>query len=209
MDCTSISISRSLAAGGEEVARAVAQKTGFRLVDDEIIATAADRAGVSPVTIARVERSPSLIDRILKHLGNTPIEAGHGAYVPIPSGDNESYEGIIGDVIREVANEGKAVILAHGGSIALAGNPGVFRVLVTGSPQERAARYAQETGMKDGDCRKAIEKSDRERADFLLRFYDVEQESPAHYDLVISTDRISPEEAAGLVVQAAGRIAAR
>jgi hypothetical protein len=202
MDCTAISISRSLAAQGEQVARAVAEKTGFRLVDDEIIALAAEKAGASPLTIARVERSPSLIDRILKHLGTTPIEAGHGAYSPVVTQD-ESYEGIIADVIREVANQGKVVILAHGGSIALSGTAGVLRVLVTGSPEARARRHARETGMTDTECKKAIEKSDRERGDFLLRFYSVQQESPTHYDLVVNTDRISAEQAAALIVGAA------
>jgi hypothetical protein len=202
MDCTAISISRSLAAQGEQVARTVADKTGFRLVDDEIIALAAEKAGVSPVTIAKVERSPSLVDRILKHLGTTPIDAGHGAYTPAIIHD-ESYEGIIADVIREVANQGKVVILAHGGSIALRGTAGVLRVFVTASPEERVRRYARETGMKDSECEKAIEKSDRERGDFLVRFYAVQEESPTHYDLVINTDRISAEQAAGLIVGAA------
>jgi cytidylate kinase len=203
MDCTTISISRALGAGGEEVARAVAQKTGFRLLDDEIIAAASEKAGVSPVTIARVERSPSLIDRILKHLGTVPIEAGHGAYTPVPVQANESYEGLIAEVIREVAQAGKAVILAHGGSIALRDTPGVFRALVTGSQPVRAERYAAITGMKDAECRKAIEKSDRERGDYLLRFYDVEHELPTHYDLVVNTDRISSDAAAALIVAAA------
>jgi cytidylate kinase len=203
MDCSVISISRSLAAGGEEVGRAVAEATGFRLVDDEIIAAAADKAGVSPVTIARVERSPSLIDRILKHLGTIPVEAGHGGYAPVVPAINETYEGIIADVIREVAGQGRLVILAHGASIALASTPGVFRALVTGSAEVRCSRYGKLTGMKDADCRKAIEKSDGERADFLRRFYEVQQELPTHYDLVVNTDRISPEAAAGLIVSAA------
>jgi hypothetical protein len=204
MNCTTISISRALAAHGEDVARAVAARSGFRLVDDEIIALAAEKAGVSPLTIARVERSPSLVDRILKHLGTTPIEAGHGAYTPIAIAANESYEDLIAQVIREVASAGNAVILAHGASIALADVPEVFRVLVTGSPAVRADRYARETGMKDSECRKAIEKSDGERNDFLQRFYGVQQESPVHYDLVVNTDRIAPEAAAALIVTASG-----
>ena len=41
------------------------------------------------------------------------------------------------------------------------------------------------------------------RADLLRYFYAINKELPTHYDLVINTDRISTEQAAALVVQAA------
>jgi cytidylate kinase len=204
MDTTVISISRAMAAGGDDVARAVAEKMGFRFIDDEIIEVAADKAGVSPSTIASVERTPSLIDRILKHLGNNPIEAGHGAYVPVVLNASESYEGLIAQVIRETAQAGKVVILAHGASIALRDVPGVFRALVTGSPEVRAARYGRDRGLKDSDALKEIDKSDRARREFLQRLYNVHHELPSHYDIVVNTDRIALNAAAGLIATAAG-----
>jgi len=203
MNCTVISISRALAAGGDEISRSVAEKMGFRFVDDEIIARAANKAGVSPETIANVERSPSLLERILKHLGNTPIEAGHGAYVPLAFSASETYEALISDVVHEVAQAGKVVILAHGASIALSNVEGVFRVLINGSPDVRAARLARQAGIEPGKAAKDIEKSDRERQDFLQRFYGVPHELSTHYDLVVNTDRISADAAAALVVSAA------
>jgi len=203
MECTVISISRALAAGGDEISRSVAEKMGFRFVDDEILARAAHKAGVSPDTIARVEQSPSLVDRILKHLGSMPAEAGHGAYVPLALGASETYEALITDVIREVALAGKIVIHAHGGSIALRDRPGTFRVLITGSPEVRAARLAHRAGIDSGKARKDIDKSDRERQDFLQRFYGVQHELPTHYDLVVNTDRISAGVASALIVSTA------
>ena len=202
MECNVISISRALAAGGDEISRSVAEKMGFRFVDDEILARAAHKAGVSPDTIAKVEQSPSLVDRILKHLGSMPVEVGHGAYVPLVLGTSESYESLITQVIREVALAGKVVIHAHGGSIALRDPPGTFRVLITGSPEVRAARLAHRAGMESGKARKDIDKSDRERQDFLDRFYGVQHELPTHYDLVVNTDRIAADAAAALIVSA-------
>jgi cytidylate kinase len=203
MDTTVVSISRALAAGGDDVARLVADRMEFRFIDDEIIERAAEKAGCSPVTIANVERTPSLIDRILKHLGSNPIEAGHGAYVPLVLDASESYEGLIAQVIRETAASGKAVILAHGASIALRDVPGVFRVLVTGSPEVRAARYSRFTGLNEQEARKEIDKSDKARREFLQRLYEVQHELPSHYDLVVNTDRISAPIAADLIVAAA------
>lgn len=203
MNNSVISISRAMSAGGDDVARDVAEKMGFRFIDDEIIEVAAQKAGVSPSTIADVERTPSLIDRILKHLGNNPIEAGHGAYVPVVLDASESYEDLIAQVIRETAQAGKAVILAHGASIALRDVPGVFRALITGSPEVRTERYARESGLNSSDARKEIEKSDKARREFLQRLYNVQHELPSHYDLVVNTDRISPTAAGDLIATAA------
>jgi len=202
MDCRVIGISRSLGAGGEEVARLVADKLGFRLVDDEIIARAAEKAGVTPESMAKVEHSPSLIERILKYMGTAPVDAGFGAYVPPAVGASESYEGIITSVIRETAVAGNVVILAHGASIPLAGTKGLLRVLVSGSGDARAARLAAE-GTDSAKARKQIDESDGQRREYLQRFYDVRQESPSHYDLIISTDTITPASAAALIAAAA------
>ena len=46
--------------------------------------------------------------------------------------------------------------------------------------------------------------SDRERTDYFRRFYGLDQELPTHYDLVINTDQILPEQAVNLIVAGAG-----
>ena len=47
--------------------------------------------------------------------------------------------------------------------------------------------------------------SDAGRRDYLKRFYDVGEELPPTYDLVVNTDALSVELAAELVVRAASR----
>ena len=53
-----ICISRTIGAGGEEIGRAAAKELGFRYADEQIIIRAAEMAGVSPDTVAQVERTP-------------------------------------------------------------------------------------------------------------------------------------------------------
>ena len=40
------------------------------------------------------------------------------------------------------------------------------------------------------------------RRDYLKRFYELDEELPTHYDLVVNTDVLTLEQAAGLVVHA-------
>jgi len=204
MPCRVICISRSLGAGGEEVGRTVATELGFRYADEEIIVTAAERAGVSPDTVAQVERTPRLIERILESMARTPPDPeGWSGAALAASTDRSVYEGLIERVIRETASEGNVVIVAHGASVPLAGSKGVLRVLVTGSPEPRVKRVAEREGLADAPAKNAVTESDRQRKDYLRRFYGVGHELPTHYDLVVNTDVLALPLAAKLIVSAA------
>ena len=204
MPCRVICISRSLGAGGEEVGRTVATELGFRYADEEIIVTATERAGVSPDTVAQVERTPRLIERILESMARTPPDPeGWSGAALAASTDRSVYEGLIERVIRETASEGNVVIVAHGASVPLAGSKGVLRVLVTGSPEPRVKRVAEREGLADAPAKNAVTESDRQRKDYLRRFYGVGHELPTHYDLVVNTDVLALPLAAKLIVSAA------
>ncbi len=170
-----ICISRTTGATGEEIAKIVAEKLGFRYVDDEIVIRAAELGGVSPKVIAESEHSDV----------------------------STNYSQLIEQVIRETAEQGDVVIVAHGASIPLAGRSDVLRVLVTASPETRARWLAAKDSMDSGDALKAIEESDRARERYLDRFYKVGQEQSTHYDLTVNTETMTAQRAARLVMQAA------
>jgi cytidylate kinase len=48
-----------------------------------------------------------------------------------------------------------------------------------------------------------VKQSDSARRDYLKRFYDIGDELPTHYDVVVNTDALSAEQAAELVSVAA------
>jgi cytidylate kinase len=197
-----ICVSRTTGAGGEEIARLVAKDLGFRYVDDEIVLRAAEMAGLSPEQVAQSEHSQPLVTRILEALATVPVMAEGGYVAPVP-GVAVTYSHLIEHVVRQTAEEKDVVIVAHGGSHVLGGRPEVLRVFVTASPRERAARLARESNIDDKAATKSVETSDKERARYLERFYQVRQELPVHYDLTLNTDLMTPTTAAALVVAAA------
>jgi hypothetical protein len=195
-----IAIARTLSAGGESIGRMLAGDFGMRYVDNEIIDKAAALAGVTEKEISRVEGRKGLIERIFERFAEAFAPAGASAGLPAtnPVAALPGYEQVIIDVIHETAKEGNAVIVAHGAAIALAGRKDVLRILVTASPETRIERLMA-LGRGNTTARQLIEESDASRAEFLLRFYQVEQELPTHYDLVINTDHLSAEQAAMVI----------
>lgn len=190
-----------------EVARGVAEKLGFEVVDEEIIMRAAAEAGIEPAVVADVERRRSFIERAISGLGSADPHAlaYAGDYLV---GSEAHVSGELRDLIRaaieETAGRGSAVIVAHAASHALASQPDVLRVLVTASRSTRRARVASERDLSEKDAARAVDKSDTARADYLKRFYSAKRELPTHYDLVVNTDRLSPDGAVSLVALAAG-----
>ncbi len=205
MQCRTVTISRSLAAGGEEVGRLIAEAMGFRYVDDEIVISAANSAGIDASAVQRVEETPPLIQRMMEFMAMSapPEVAGWDPVMAFPIIPSTSVRQLIQSVIRQTAEKGNAVILAHAASIPLAGTEGVLRVFVTASPEVRAQRLRSQAKLTEAEARKSIEDSDRQRREYLRRFYKVSQELPTLYDLVLNTDVLTPAEAAKIVVDLA------
>jgi CMP/dCMP kinase len=203
-----VCISAADGADAEEVGRAVAAALGFRLVDEHVVAHAARTAEVPLEAVAGVERRRSFVARLLEDIGPSTSAAAvamGGFAIAIddstPAGDE--LRAFIRAAIEDIAAEGDAVIVAHAASVALADSQDALRVLVTASPETRQERLAQARGIDDGEARKLLRTVDANRADYLKRFYGIGQELPTHYDLVLSTDRLTSEQAAEIVVQAA------
>ena len=205
---TVICVSHATGAGGTDLGRLVADKLGFRLIDEEIVTRAAENQNVSVDELADVERRKSLLTRILR-------EAARGAAMGSPDGtamlfygpdaqpDKNSLRALIRQSITETAEEGNAVIVSHAASYTLADREDVLRILVTASPETRVRRLV-ESGVDEKQATKSIGTNDAGRADYLKRFYDITDELPNHYDLVINTDRIPTDQWSELVVRAAG-----
>jgi hypothetical protein len=207
MACTVVSISHASGAGGEEVGRLVADRLGFSRADEEIVADAAASAGLAHGEVASEERRRSLAARLLEAMGQSGAEAwALGAtptYNPGETMGSADLRGLIRQAIEETAARGNVVIVAHAASHALGAKPGHLRVLVTASPETRAARIGEALRLEGKSAARAVKDADAGRRDYLKRFYGVDEESPTQYDLVVNTDVLSVEQAAQLVAQAA------
>lgn len=171
----------------------VADALGFRYVDEEIVLAAAEKEGLDPEQLSKIEHSRTGLSRL-------EIDIVTGGTL------SEIERSLIREAIQQTAAAGKVVIVAHAASIALAWDDRVLRVLVTASPEARARYLVQTEQLDEHDAAKRIRRSDKERAAYIKRFYSVDRELPSHYDLVVSTDRLSPKDSCTLVLDAAAAL---
>jgi cytidylate kinase len=208
MTASVVTFSTQIGSGGGRIARAVAEKLRFRYFDWEVISRAASEAGVSPevLAIATSERAPGFFERMMARLaglGAGEDPSSEPAAPRLSMMNSEDYRQFLEHVVLELGNQGDAVIVNHSGQVILKDLPGVLKVLVTGSPNRRAARLAETQGRKPADARKTIEDSDQQRGDYFKRVYHVEWLNMLNYDLALNTDRVSAELAADMAATAA------
>ena len=185
--------------------RIVADKLGFRLVDEEIVTRAAENQNVTVDDLADAERRKSLLTRLVREVAVgvvvEPAKLFVSSYAAEPQPPKTSLRDLIRQSISETADEGNVVIVSHAASYALAGRRNVLRVLVTASPETRRGRLVGE-GLDEKQAAKSIDANDAGRAAYLKRFYGIAEELPTHYDLVINTDRVPADEWSAVVVNA-------
>jgi cytidylate kinase len=214
--CSVVTVEAAAGSQAQEVAKLAAQQLGFRYVDDQIVAVAASRAGVGRRELERAGTSTAILRRLLAALTEALTwTSGPGLYAyavpghaqklssPPQASREARHRSLIQEAIFEVAHGGDTVILGHGANILLAGTTGVLRVFITGSPRVRVHRYAGAEKLAESKATGRVARADRGRQGYLRRLYGVDEELPSHYDLIISTDVLSPQSAALIVAQAA------
>jgi cytidylate kinase len=206
-----VCVSHLTGAEGEAVARGVAERLGFRYLDEEIIERAAAWADLDPAVVGEVERRKSLMKRIGEAIRAESMPSRPDASAQRRSGDaavrerpsDEDLRALVRDAIRDTATEGNIVIASHAAAMVLADRDDTLRVLVTASESTRAKRVASVQHLGERPAEKLVADADASRADYLRRFHNVDRELPIHYDVIVNTDVLTPEVGADIVALAA------
>jgi cytidylate kinase len=196
-----ITISRQYGAGGSEVARLIAARLGWSVVDNEIIDRVAERAGLSPVDVARQEeRAPSFIERLARTLAVSSQELAVpelGAALPR---DEPSLVRITEAVVKEVAAEGRAVLVGRAAPVVIGQLPNALHVKLV-APRPFRARYAAQAEKLDPRAaEKFMDDTDARRARYHREHYGRDWDDPAHYHMILNTGLLGFEGAADVVV---------
>lgn len=179
-----ITISRQLGSLGFQVGKATAELLGYRLVWRDLINQAAILAGAPEVALAMFDE--------FNLLGIEPTAQQFKDYIRV-----------VNQVIREMANEGRIIIIGRAGQVLLRDDPRVLHVRVIAPPAVRMARVAGFRGVTPDAAKAQIQASDRSRKNYLRRFYQVNWDDPVLYDLVINTGQITINTAAETICHAA------
>lgn len=219
-----VTISRQLGSGGNEIATGVAEVLGSRFIDREIMNRAAYEAGVPKAALQEMEYEGqrTLVEQVLGVLRqmppipNPPETARREAVTPLsvhfggifsptlrPMSTNmDDYVRMMGIIIRDLAKEGRVIIVGRGSQVLLEDYPTALHVQIIAPFWHRVKVVMEREDLERRAAVSRVRTSDRARADYLRRYHNVNWLDPQLYDLVINTAKVPVEVAVGLIVEA-------
>ncbi|MBF0302817.1 MAG: cytidylate kinase-like family protein [Desulfamplus sp.] len=182
-----ITISRECGSRGQEVAKKLAEKTGFDMFDREILEAMLEDSKSNKVLLETLdERSTNIVDDIVSALFNE-----HHLWP-------DEYSKLLLKILNTIGKHGNAIILGRGGNFALE-KLNVLKVRIV-APASMRLEYIKKTrGLSSDDAKKYMVSTDSNRNAFVKRYFNCDPTDPSNYDLVLNTGTFSVDKVVELI----------
>jgi cytidylate kinase len=177
-----ITIARQAESGGEAVAEGVAKQFGIALV-----------------------HRPRLERLMLEHglSGQELDESDETQAGSVASSDGQVHVDYVHAVLLDLAGKEDLVLIGRGGQFLFQGCPWSLHVKVTASLETRRSALQEVQTLSDADAENWLAEVDRQRSEWIRRHYGSDWEDPAHYDLIVRSDRLGVDGAVAVICGAA------
>jgi cytidylate kinase len=185
-----ITISREPGSGGSEIARRLSKALNLDLIGGQIIQHVADSAKMSRKVIQSLdEREVTFRDTLLSSL--------FGENRPWPG----EYLQHLTKVVGTIGAFGNVIMVGRGASYVLP-RERTFKVRIIAPIELRIRHFMDDRGYTKAEAEQYIVKTENNRRAFVRKYFNADLTDPAHYDMIINTERISLEGAAESIIVA-------
>jgi cytidylate kinase len=181
-----ITIDREYGSGGAVIAEKVATRLGWMLWDQRLtdeIARRMDCEG-KDVEEHQEKRDPAFY-RLLKSFMRGSFEGSLNAR-RLGMVDTECVREVVLQILPEIAEKGNCVIVGRGSAYYLGTRSDAFHVFVY-APFEDRVRRLQSTGKSKKESIELAETVDRERAEFVKQYFDIEWPDRHRFHLMVNS----------------------
>ncbi len=184
-----VTISHQMGAGGPEIGMALAQRLGYRYVDQELLQDAVRRYGLAEEKLSHLdEAKPTLFERF--------------------DAETRHYITILQTTLLEFAEADDAVLMGRGGQWLLRGIPHAVRVRIIAPFDLRVKNWMRRTAEVTGEtpnyraAAELVRRDDTEKAGRMRYLYEVDIGDPTLYDIVINTEKLARDAAVEMIERA-------
>jgi cytidylate kinase len=181
-----ITIEREYGSGGGEIAQKLAAQLGWKLWDQNLTEEIARLANCPKAVVeVREERTDPLYYRLFKSFLRGSYEGSINAH-KLNLVDSENILKITERVVHHAAKTGNSVIVGRGSQHFLRNRTDTLRVFLY-APREDKVRRLLARGKSEKEAPQLVDTVDRERADFILKYFGVEWPDRPVYHAMINT----------------------
>jgi cytidylate kinase len=181
-----VTIEREYGSGGGEIAHRLADQLGWKLWDQLLTEEIAKLAECPKAVVeVREERTDPLYYRLLKSFLRGSYEGSLNAH-KLKLVDSESILKLTERVVQNAAKFGNSVIVGRGAQHFLRNRQDTLRVFLY-APREAKVRRLLTRGKSEDEAEQLVDSVDRERADFIQKYFNVEWPNRSVYHMMINT----------------------
>jgi len=179
-----ITISRQAESSGDAIAKKLAQKLGFKLIDHDY---------VFENWLAGVANDHQL--HMLKQSSkfyNKPIDK--------KAKNKTTFAEYISNKMQELAETENVVILCLGSQIIFRDNPRAIHIKILASKEYRIQKTCNKYGLNYDQAERTIDLSDRKHRRYLWRVFEADWLDPTLYHICLNSDGFNLDEAVNLLI---------
>jgi cytidylate kinase len=181
-----VTIEREYGSGGSDIAQKVAARLGWKLWDQALTDEIARVMDCPSRTVEeREERRDSLQYRLFKSFMRGSFEGSLNA-PRMKMVDADCIRQVAQRVVLGAARDGNAVIVGRGSAYYLRDRADALHVFVY-APFEERVRRLRGKGKSEAEAIEAAETVDRDRAEYIRKYFDVEWPDRHFFHLMVNS----------------------
>jgi|SRR5271163_1807398 len=181
-----LTIEREYGSGGGEIAQRLATQLSWKLWDELLTEEIARLAECPTAVVAcREEKNDPLYYRLFKSFLRGSYEGSLNAH-KLKLVDTECILKFTQQVVLEAAKTGNSVIVGRGAQHFLRNRTDTLRVFLY-APEEEKVRRLMTNGKSEKDALELVDTVDRDRKDFIQKYFHVDWPDRTAYHTMINT----------------------
>lgn len=192
-----ITIGRQFGSGGREVGRRVAASLGIPFYDKELLAIAAKESGLSAQFLEDYDEKPtnSLLYSIV--VGQSHMLMHGNGHISVEQMASKAQR----DAVMSVASKGSCVIVGRCADYILREEPGLVRLFLSASKEDRIRHICERDGMTEDKARDKMRRMDKARRSYYSLHADGDWGEAYNYDLCINVSRFGIDKTVETILQ--------
>lgn len=176
-----ITISRQVAALGDEIATSVAEKMGYSFIGRQAIEKKIIDLGFPQEKLKKYdERKPGFFASLTK--------------------DRDEYLDYLQTAVLEAASQQNCILIGRGAFTILEDLPNLLSLRFVAKDRIRCQRLMKEFSWDEKQAMQRINESDTNRLGFHKSFFNLSNEEPSHYHLVMNTGVLNVDTASDIIM---------
>jgi cytidylate kinase len=181
-----VTIEREYGSGGGEIAQLLANRLGWKLWDQLLTEEIARLAGCTKTIVeGREEKNDPLYYRLFKSFLRGSYEGNLNAH-KLNVVDSESIMKFTERVVQHAAKTGNSVMVGRGSQHFLRDRKDTLRIFLY-APRDNKVRRLMARGKSEKEANELADTVDRERSDFIQKYFHVEWPNRAIYHAMLNT----------------------